>query len=209
MNVTTAYQLVRRRLGLGATDTAALADSDILPQLNVALQQISAERDWPWLYVEATGNTVADVSDITPGATWSRTVYVGVAGRNLQLAQDQDIYRYGSTPATGQPSAYAVVGNKLRLYPTPNGVYPYTHALYQFEPTLAAGGDTPLLPDAYSGWWIDETALLLPTRVNSPERLNDIKESIASWRKRAYDQVVRTASGARIRRTKPSIWQDV
>ena len=57
---------------------------------------------------------------------------------------------YDSLPAsTGRPSAYAVLGNSLTLYATPDGVYPLELRYWKLPADMSADSDTPEIPVQY------------------------------------------------------------
>lgn len=195
---------IRRQLGLSDTD-AVVSDAVLLWALNGALQKISTDKDWPWLYTEATVNTVAGDATYALPTGYTRSAFITVDGGNpiepstfTGLAHDRT--------TTGAPYGYVIEGTDLRLYPTPDSVTPIVHAYYQSEPELTDDGDEPLLPDAYSEWAVLEAAIKVALRTNHLTRLQSLREEAAEVRRGVLDNYRRASAPGRIRRTRPPTW---
>jgi hypothetical protein len=200
---------VRHKVGLSDNDAAA-PDAIVNEVINEALQSITTEKDWPWLYTEASGSP-----DLALPGTYDRTIFLTVNGRDLEPRSPRDLARFRSTSAgvavSGIPEFYTFAGTNLKLSPSPASgtVYPYIHAFYQTEAALVADADTPKLPSQYQGWLVTRAAMLLAIRTDNPSRLPKLQVEDERWRNRVIDSVRRAGASPSIRRTKESIWQDV
>jgi hypothetical protein len=197
---------VRRKLGLGDTDTTALPDDDTLAAINDALKVISMEWEWYWLFATATASTVAGTATIAAPAGYLRTISLDIGGDIMVERTFAELFSYETT--SGTPSIFALAGANLRLWPTPSAVQTYTLYYYRSEPALTLDADTPLLPDAYSPWLVAEAALALALRTNSTDKYSILQEEVAGWRRRAVGDMKRKRNAAprRIGRTKESVW---
>ena len=66
----------------------------------------------------------------------------------------------------------------------------------------------PLIPDAYSDWVTAAGAVKLAVRTNNKERLNINQEQYDYWLKVVQDNVRRSGSTSRQRRTRLSVWPE-
>jgi len=151
MQLQTFRPFIYDRLGMANTDKA-LPESVINNIINAALRQISFQHDWPWLTATDSSftATVSGTKEYTPHATWRTTQYVTIDTDNLlKNKQPSDASRYSSFE--GYPQFYSIEGGSIRLFPTPDAVYPVRHVMTRTEPVLSGATDEPLLPD----WAID------------------------------------------------------
>lgn len=117
--------------------------------INAALNQISLERDWPWLESEATFNTVADTAQYNLPSGWSRTRVLVVNGTPAAFVNVAEGDNYSEWTTAEAQWAYTVDSDQITLYPTPGGVFACTHRFVVDETALSADGDEPLLPARY------------------------------------------------------------
>lgn len=200
---------VRRTLGLGETDTAALPDAVALAAINDALKTIAAEAEWSWLYATATGVLTVDNNTVAAPAGYVRTISFTVGEYGLT---ERPLYAItGITDEAADPVFFARAGDNLQLWPTPAYDDAYTHHYYSTETALVDDTDEPLIPDAYSPWVVAQAALVVPFRTNSPAKYEILREEVADWRRRAYADLRRERNAAPhgIKRTRTSIWQQV
>lgn len=207
MNVSEYIPEVRDRLQIAADDPV-LTDVQILSYLNQALQAISTKKDWPWLYDEAEATVEHGVLYGLPG-NHTKTVFITVNGQELTSAGVGDLARYRGT--FGPPQYYSVIGDFVDLSPSvaENTTYPLVHGFYRTEPTLITSLDAPLLPDQYAEWLITEAAVRAAVRANRSDRVAAYRDEAARLEAGAFDNVRRSGPPPRIKRTRPSIWQDV
>jgi len=67
-----------------------------------------------------------------------------------QLPQPLDIREYDNlSKSEGQPYAYAVIGNQITFYPTPNAAYPFTLRYWRLPADMVAETDQPEIPVQY------------------------------------------------------------
>lgn len=201
-------------MGVADTDTA-LPAAVVDEALNEALQAITTERDWPWLYSEVSGTLTPATDTLALPADFGRSIFLSVQGNDIEPRSARDLARFrvdaSGSPFYNQPFYYTQAGASLRLSPTPGPgtAYSYVLAYFKSEPTLVADGDVPLLPAPYHGWLVTRAALNLAIRTDNTTRLAKLEAEDARWMGRVVDNVRRSSQLNTIRRTKPSIWQDV
>lgn len=67
-----------------------------------------------------------------------------------ELVQPLDIREFDNlAKSEGRPYAYTVIGNKLTLYPTPDGAYPYVLRYWRLPAEMTQAADTPEIPSQY------------------------------------------------------------
>jgi hypothetical protein len=130
-----------------------LTDAILTRIVNRALQRISSEFDWPWLYAEETITTVAGTLDYNLPTRWTKTAWLSeeTVG-DLQPASHLQSRRWveQATRITGRPLYYVHEGvSQIRLFPAPDAVYSIGHGYYTSEAVLSVGSDTPALPDPF------------------------------------------------------------
>lgn len=162
---------VRRRVGVTSSDALA-ADADLLEIIVGVLHEISSERDWPWLETSRSFNTTSGTRGYATGTGWVSTTSLKIDGYSplgfYSRSQLEEWYPTAST--TGMPQFYAVSGDQLQLFPTPDGVYAVTEVFQRFEPALVDGDDTPLMPAIYHMAVVHGAAEELLIRMREDER---------------------------------------
>ena len=128
--------------------------------INAAIQQISTEREWPWLDGTDSFSTVADTAEYALPSDWAGTrsvtssygaTYPPVPIRTGDDWDDwRDDYDYG----------FAIEGTNLVLYPTPTSVFTIKHRYIKTETALSSDSDTPELPTEFH-WAIIHLAAAL------------------------------------------------
>lgn len=140
---------VRTRCGLNSAD-ANFTDAILLTLINAALRQISTVEDWPWMQVSTTAVTVAGTETITLAANCRKVNQMQYEYRDLRYVQFRDRHLYYGL--TGYPALFSEFAGSYYIWPKPDAVYTIDYTYYRLtEPTLAADGDSPLIPD----WAID------------------------------------------------------
>lgn len=203
MDLAAYRSTVRSRLGLRG-DEGQAADADLDRAINQALAAIATEFDWPHLSVVESANLAADASFITPPDYWDRTIFLAGANGELSLRAHRDLVQYADF--TGAPRFYAPHGKRLLVAPKADSAYTLTHSFTRYELVLAAPTDAPLLPAAFDEWVVIEAALRIAHRLNNQTRAEGLKIESAEWRRRASNNVRKTASLPPIRRTRSSMW---
>lgn len=112
--------------------------------------------------------------------------------RELYLATDPKTVLEAMTPAslretyaysdTGQPRAYAVIGDEIVLAPTPDGEYTLTLSYYQSIPALTSANTTNWLLTAFPDAYLYGTLTMAEAYYKDDERLG-------LW-KAAWDEVL-------------------
>ncbi len=199
---------VRRTLGLLENDTTALPASVALDAVNRAIKTVAAEAEWSWLYKTTTGTLTVDDNLVTGPADYVRAISFTVEGYPLT---ERPLASLSEGEDSADPVYFARAGTDFRLWPTPALADNYSLTYYRSETPLVADADAPAVPDAYSPWVVALAALLLPIRTNSPAKYEILREEVTGWRQRALadQRRERNAAPHAIRRTRPTIWQQV
>lgn len=208
MNLAEYRAEVKERLGVPAADTTQVSDTSLDRAINGALKHIATSHQWPWLFTEDELTLVSGANSFYPPGAWVKTHYVLVDERELGLRTVYDLHRYLGA-ATAVPRMYAVLGDRILVAPATNTDRTVRHGYTRSETPLIVSTDAPLLPDAHSEWLICEAGIRIAIRTNNTERIGQLREEAVVAKKAAMDNVTRTAGLPPIRRTKPSIWQDV
>lgn len=146
---------VYARLGTDPTD--GMNDPTTIDGfINDALNELSNERDWPWLQTIETIETTSGVDTYTPGSfntqvplpVWSVTddLSRNSDGRTLERQSRTELDDRWATDYMAEPAEWSIYAEKLVFRPIPDGVYAITHRYYRTELTLVADTDTPLMP---------------------------------------------------------------
>jgi hypothetical protein len=194
--------LVRRRMGLGASDpfwtNGSLNDS-----INAALQHITQAGSWKWLQAIATGNTTPNNEAIAV-ADLDRAISVVLTatGDELQQTAITDIL---ADIRRGKPETYSIFAGSLRLRPIPDSAYAFTVAYTRDEPALVDDSDEPLLPDQYAGALVAKASAIASQRANDARRVAMFEAEFASWEKVMRD-ANRTTRGPLRVRERPGGW---
>lgn len=125
--------------------------SSVLNQyLNDALGEVSAKTQYYGEEQQLVTTTVAGTArvNLPTGFTKIRTVRIPDQGMELGLWDLRDIDRTMST-TTGTPTAYALEGVTLRLYPVPNDAYTLDVRYWSTLSPLVSDSDSPTLPPRY------------------------------------------------------------
>ncbi len=198
---------VKDRLGVPPAD-GTVSNESLDRAVNGALKHIASQRAWPWLFVEDPVNLAAGAREFFPPSTWRTTTYLADDEGELHLQPIWDMNYYRNA-RPGRPAFYAVIGDRILLAPPVDAGRTLRHGYYRNEALLVADTDAPLLPDAHSEWLISEAGIRIAIRSNKSDRLAVLREEAAIAKAATLDDVRRTLGLPRIRRTKPSIWQEV
>lgn len=189
---------VRDRMAAHLSDTF-LTDARVDAQINVALQQICSEHDWPWLQAEppATITTVAGTASYAVPADYLRTVALTSAttGETLSRRPLREIRR---TINQGTPSVFTIYGNKVHLRAIPSGVFTITHDYIKIEPALANGSDVALIPDLYNEGVVEFSAYLLFRATREETKAQEALTAYKAWVARTQDNINQSLSTIRI-----------
>lgn len=196
-------QRVVDRCGVATTDTR-LTQAVRFRAINDALEQISLERDWPWLLTSETITTVANTATSALPTNYLRTdsivnTTLGTALRRTNLI-DIDTLSY-----TGIPVLYHSSGLTITLAPTPDAVYSLKHRFHRTEPALTTGASTPLIPQVYGRGVVEYAAMLLLKQVREADMAAIAERDYMAWLKRASDNSNASREPLRIR-CRPGAW---
>jgi len=191
---------VRAVTGYNSADPL-LQNADLTPLINLALQQISTEFDWPWLYAETSFPTVAGTTDYAVPTRWTRTLWLAIEDVDFDYRTHRQMRRIiGDTGVTRQPTVYSTVGDtSIRVGPIPDAVYTIDHGYMTSEDTLSADGDAPLLDDAYDDMLVWRAAKLAAARKSDSTMLGIAINEIQGWDTRVRDNVRRSAQFPRVK----------
>lgn len=194
--------------GLQPTDPLA-TQGMVNRHIDAALRHVAADYDWPWLVIEASIPLVVNVGDYDPGEGWIKTIDLALSqGAELgpltyisALSLDE-MYPYPDQ--RGNPRHYAIVNNKLRLRPVPDGAMTAMHRYKTGEPPLADDTAEPLMPAEYHDQLVELVAgmALGATR---DTRGQDFWARYVAWSKRLRDEHTRKNGAQRIR-VRPGGW---
>jgi len=156
---------IRRKIIMPKTDD--LDDAELLVyvnQMNRELYREAAKYCPNAVWVDDdTGNTVASeallsAQDDTAVMHW---IMVKVNNRRLIKTHPRDVY---SLSRTGEPTQFWQSGFKsVRLYPIPDGVYPY-ELLYVPEPAVLTGESTMIWPNDFYDLLLDGVSMIAKVR---------------------------------------------
>ncbi|MBA2751919.1 MAG: hypothetical protein H0U41_06740 [Actinobacteria bacterium] len=198
---------LRDAFGLKPNDQL-ISDDEADRATNVALQSISNERDWDWLFDEAGGSFAAGESTFALPIGYGRSAYVYSNGVPLSPIRRSDVVLYNSA-TTKDARFYVVLGGTIRVAPNPPTGHAWTHGFYRVERKLLTNVDAPLMPPTFDNWVVAEAGLHLGVGRNMTDRVEQLREVIAQERRRLVDRQMRADTPPRIRRTKPSSWQNI
>lgn len=176
---------VLNKLGLPSTD-GLITSSVVTDALNVAIQQISTNQEWPWLYLEDTFQTVAGTAlyNLPPANIMLK--WIAYKDDALDLVQRQDLVRVSQIQ--GRPTIYAESGDNIILGPVPDGVYTISRGYYQREPLLVNGSDSPLLPDVFADYAATVAAKTLCITLRDTDRYALLSKEEKLWEARISDE---------------------
>lgn len=206
MNLTEYRVALRDAFGL-KPDDQLINDDEADRAINVALQSISNERDWDWLFDETAGTFAAGESTLVLPIGYGRSAYVYSNGIALAPIRRADVALY--TTNSGVTRFYVVLGSTIKVAPSPPTGHAWTHGFYRVERKLLTNVDAPLMPTTFDNWVVAEAGLHLGVGRNMTDRVEQLREVIAQERRRLVDRQMRTDTPPRIRRTKQSSWQNV
>lgn len=189
MNLGQLRVAVDRRTGVAQDRTSCTAT------INEALQQISTERDWPWMDGTSSFNT-ASVATYALPADWADTRSLTVAGCRARPISGADGDAFAGFDDGTTLYQYSIGDGDLTLYPTP-GVVAVVHRYVLTEPALAADSDTPLLPAQFHPVLADLAAHMFLLRM-SDKRAADFQVSYDKGLRRIIGSSTRGAGTKRI-----------
>lgn len=180
----TLMQLRRRtrsRLGVPLSD-AFFTDDILDDHINLALDVIDSEHNWPWneRHEQVDVGTDGVVALTTPPRRTMRSVFV--QGIELRPISSSDLLRdFGSTPRTGVPSAWAELASEIVVRPVPGEVMKADVVYYVTSIPLAADADMLTMPDQYAGSVIAKAAELLSVREDNGSAAERHAAEYAQW----------------------------
>ncbi len=148
-----------------------LTSAQLNDYVNRALAQMTVEEvDWPWQKVIDAAQVLAvGAQQFTPPAGWYRTASLTLKDTGIPLERRAPKY-LDRVVGQGRPEWWAPDGAIIAFRYMADQNYTAIHRYYRFEPVLAADGDTPLIPEAYSQVVVEYAAYLALTQGNSVGR---------------------------------------
>ena len=185
-------QLLGWRLG----DRSDMA-SRIQMEMKVAQQNVLEGNRWlPWfLSAESVGTTGLTGTLAVPTDFLAEMeeghLYITVEGQDLRLVK-KDYDEAKSLTAgsdAGHPEYYAVVGDVVHFFPTPDQDYPYVWQYYASAPDMTAvTGETPWLKYAADLVMAVVGEQLAAKHIQNPEMAMQFRQDIAPAWDRLYTQ---------------------
>lgn len=197
MNLSEIRTALDRRTGLAFDTTAQTA------LVNEAVAFISADYSWPWLQAVETVTTVASTGTYNVAGDWAQTLELRRASDNFELialsiGELEDSFD-PSSDANGEPWAFAIYGEQIRLRPVPDAVYSLTHRYYKTEPVLSNTTDTPLMPVRFHHAIVEYAAHLAFRRAGKQNQASAALEGYKMWRERMADDRRRRVGPVKVR----------
>lgn len=179
MDLVTMRSKVRERLGVPASD-GLYTDTVLTSLINAALHYIESEADWGWLEAEATITTASADADYDLPARYRSTIgVVNADGFPLDKATAK-MHRL-LRGASGVPKVWDVLGNQIRLAPTPNAILALTHIYVGGEVDLAADGDEPTMPTVWHQAIVEYATYLAFRRWKSDAEAGSALAAYETW----------------------------
>ncbi len=177
-----------------------IATADINDIIQGALDQISTEYEWPWLYAEGTITTVAGTTDYNVPTRWTRTLWLAYKHLELKYRSHRQMrHVIGDTTVTGQPTVFTTVGDtSIRVGRIPDAVYTLDHGYVTSEAVMTSDSDQPALDDAYDDMLVWRVVKGLAIRRGDTDMLQIANIENALWTERARDNVRRTSHTTRV-----------
>lgn len=151
MALTTVQDLMDAMTDHGFSDTTTARKTELI---NDAYQDICSREPWPFLEAQATVNTVASTAAIVLPTDFRTAISLVINANSIVLMPKRldDLTKQfaGNLTQVGIPGYYYFVGNSLRLYPVPDGIYAITLSYISAPAKLVNTGDIPLLPDRHA-----------------------------------------------------------
>lgn len=181
---------LRKRATIAENDTSATYQ--VLDDfINVALQQVSVEHDWPWLLTsEAISTTSGDSTyPLDDRYVATDTIVDLTTGESLRH-RDRKTLLLTPTATTGRPTVYSIYAGQINVRPVPNGVYALTHLFYQQEAILIGDTAEPLVPRGYDEGVIEYAAFLALRFMREEQRAVFARKAYDEWLTRTADNLI-------------------
>jgi hypothetical protein len=151
MALTTVQDIMDAMTDHGFSDTTPARKTELI---NDAYQDICSREAWPFLEKQATMNTVATVATPVLPTDYNDAISLIIDASQTILVPirlDDFTKRFaGSLTQVGTPAYYYFVGQVLKLWPVPDGVYAITLSYVSTPAKLVNTTDVPLLPDRHA-----------------------------------------------------------
>lgn len=134
-----------RNHGFTDTDSATLTEL-----LNDSYEDVWGREAWPFREASTTMDTVANTATVTLPADFGKAVSLVIDSLSLNMIPrrlDSLMHLFsGELTQTGIPYYYYFVGDTMKVYPIPDGVYTITISYIKKFTPMVNGTDTPDLP---------------------------------------------------------------
>lgn len=194
MNLTALQQAVDYRSGIYMDPTAQIGF------INAAIDEITAMRDWPWLSTTQTLTGDGTTTSFALPAKWMRTEHVVISGaleaRFINRA-DMDRFNYYED----QPTQYVYTIDGANIV-VKSAIPAGTTAVHRYivdETSLAAGGDTPLLPDRFSHAVVVRAIRIMAEQRRDSGLIDAMLAEQTQWDKKMRDEQEQVKGARRIR----------
>lgn len=186
---------VRSRLNLPSDDEVA-TDTELDRSINIGLESMATDFDWPWLQVVTTINTTTGVQTVNLPDRCTRVQYASVSNpayRGFQMTARQ--FSYITTMMNNNnsmPTDYAIINDTMYLSPTPSDTYPITLVYIQTEPPLVSDDDETLCPEWYADLIVTYACIDTAIRLQDNIRLQQLTAIKQDWIRKISDAVVKS-----------------
>lgn len=198
-------QQVYDRLGVPTSDPQ-FPTALVTRVVNDALHEFELEHDWPWAFTSETLALVAGTDTYNVASNLRRS-------RWLRISDDYQLDRYPlnelldrwSDADRGRPAEYAIENTSIVVRPTPDASYSAVHRYVRRETTLAADGDTPLVPIEFQPAIAELATVIALRRSRDDARAVGAQAAYDRWLNAMRDDTRRYRAPGRVR-VRPGGW---
>lgn len=171
--------------------------------INEAINQITIERNWPWLdATQLITITSATAYDLPSDIMVTRSVVInGHEARRIIITDGDDQLSFDDW---NENYVYTIENNQFQFFPQPQVDLIVTHRYTRNEPLLSADTGSPLIPEPYHSVIADLAASLFLERID-PNRAAYYQKKYEKGVKSMFEATQRATAAARIR-IRPGAW---
>ena len=184
---------IRNRVNL-ATDDARVTDADLLDFINAAIQDVEAQKEWPWREKIETITINANDNDYTPAADWKTTLSVTLVDPPavIQRKSWKWTRRLTWSDMTGVPVYYTSHAGVLYLFPTPDKAYSMQHRYLETVDVLGSTSATVSNPDWFDPIIVTKAASYVAQKLRDSELYQMLETQYKQQLKGFADDVSRS-----------------
>jgi hypothetical protein len=198
MNLSDLRTAVYNLMGVPAAD-ALLPAAKLTEWINQSLQEISAERDWPWL--DATDPTTALVAATNPKLPcgWRDTRTITINGSKARLVTISTSDDWLNDDDRSRTHEYAIEGGDIVITPAPSGGETFVHRYVMDEPVLEDDLDEPLMPARWHYAIINKACKYAAVSTNDVAGSKVFEEDYQGWLAKMNRAIDRSHGPRRVR----------